>query len=230
MKRRIYMAIIALVLIPFSAQAASFLPKLIAENPGKKIAVVSISANNYGGSLQGWNDANSSDLMGERLNSMLEFTEKTFSAGFEVVPASSFANKTEFIALAGEQRDVGSPSFDGMYMPLFSKSRKQLVKAMIDKDVASALTEITGADFLLIVYSEWTVKTGRFVPTSKPLTKNVISIYDSSGKQVFKGRIDKMGAKSLGAFNSVVVDENTIDHWADAYKGAITAMYAGRKK
>ncbi len=230
MKRRIYMAIIALALIPFSAQAASYLPKLVAANPDKKIAVVSISANNFGGSLQGWNDANSSDLMGGRLNSMLEFTEKTFSAGFEVIPTSSFANKTEFIALAGEQRDVGAPMFDGMYMPLFSKNRKQLIKAMVDKDVALALIEITGADFLLIVYSEWAVKTGGFIPTSKPLTKNVISIYDSSGKQVFKGRIDKMGRKTLGAMGNVVVDENTIDHWASAYKDSIAAMYAGRKK
>ena len=198
--------------------------------PAKKIAVVSISANNFGGSIQGWGDANATELMTSRLNEMLMFAEQTFGEGWEVVPASSFATKPEFIALAGEQRDVGAPMFDGVYLPLFSKSRKQLVKAQLDKDVALGLLEVTEADFLLVVYSEWTTKTGSFVPTTKPLTKNVISIYNSEGKQEFKGRIDKMGAKTLGAFSSVTVDENTIDYWVDSYEVSLAAMYAGRNK
>jgi hypothetical protein len=161
---------------------------------------------------------------------MLEFAEETFAAGWEVVPASSFVTKPEFIALAGEQRDVGSPMFDGIYMPLLSKNRKQLVKAMIDQDVALVLIDVTGADFLVIIYSEWATKTGQFVPTTKPLTKNVVSIYDSAGKQEFKGRIDKMGTKTLGAYGSVYVDNDTIDVWVDSFKKSLTAMYAGRKK
>ena len=120
--------------------------------------------------------------------------------------------------------------FDGIYMPLLSKDRKQLVKAKIDQDVALALIEITGADFLVIIYSEWATKTGQFSPTTKPLTKNVISIYNSAGKQAFAGRIDKMGDKTLGAFGAVFIDEDTIDHWVESYKKSLTAMYAGRKK
>ena len=92
------------------------------------------------------------------------------------------------------------------------------------------LAAITGADFMLVIYSEWAVKTGSFVPTSKPLTKNVVSIFNAAGKQVFKGRLDKMGPKTLGAFATVYVDEETIDYWANAYKDSIAAMYAGRKK
>jgi hypothetical protein len=230
MNRIIRSIIILLVIIPFSAQAADYLPKLTVENANKKIAVVSISANNFGNTINGWNDANSTDLMTSRLNTMLEFAEKTFSAGWEVVPASSFASKPEYIALAGEQRDVGAPIFDGIYMPLFSKNRKQLVKAVIDKDVALALIDVTGAEFLLVIYSEWTIKTGSFVPTSKPLTKNVVSIYNSAGKQVFKGRLDKMGSKTLGAFSAVYVDNDTIDLWVGTFNDSLTAMYAGRKK
>jgi len=222
--------IVMLVLIPFSAQGAKYLPKLVIENPDAKVAIVSISANNFGGALQGWSDANATDLMTSRLNVMLEFAEETFAAGWDVVPASSFVVKPEFIALAGEQRDVGSPMFDGIYMPLLSKDRKQLVKAKIDQDVALALIEITGADFLVIIYSEWATKTGQFSPTTKPLTKNVISIYNSAGKQAFAGRIDKMGDKTLGAFGAVFIDEDTIDHWVESYKKSLTAMYAGRKK
>lgn len=230
MQRTIRSAVVVLTLISFSAQGASYLPKLTGDNAGKKIAIVSISANNFGGSIRGWGDANATDLMTSRLNGMLAFAEETFAAGWEVVPASSFVTRPEFIALAGEQRDVGAPMVGGIYMPLLSKNRKQLVKAMIDKDVALALIDITGADFLVVIYSEWTTKTGSFVPTTKPLTKNVVSIYDSSGKQEFKGRIDKMGAKTLGAFSAVYVDENTIDYWVDSYKLSLAAMYAGRKK
>ena len=230
MKNKVLLAITSLLLIPFASQAADYLPKLAIDNAGKKIAIVSIAANNFGGSLQGWNDANSTDLMTSRLNTMLTYTEELFAKGWDVVPTSSFASQPEFIALAGEQRDVGAPIFDGIYMPLFSKDRKQLVKAMIDKDVAVALAGITGADFLLVIYSEWAVKTGSFVPTSKPLTKNVVSIFDAAGKQVFKGRLDKMAPKTLGAFSAVFVDKDTIDLWVGAYQDSIAAMHAGRKK
>jgi hypothetical protein len=230
MKHKIFLAIVSFVLVPFASQAADYLPKLAIDNPGKKIAIVSIAANNFGGSLQGWNDANSTDLMTGRLNGMLAFTEELFAKNWDVVPTSSFASQPEFIALAGEQRDVGAPIFDGIYMPLFSKDRKQLVKALIDKEKLVELAGITGAEFMLVIYSEWTVKTGNFVPTSKPLTKNVVSIFNAAGKQVFKGRLDKMGSKTLGAFSAVFVDEDTIDQWAGTYKDSIAAMYAGRKK
>lgn len=222
--------IVVLILIPFSAQAAKYLPKVIMKNEGAKVAIVSIAANNFGGSLRGWADANSTDLMTSRLNTMLEFAENNFPKGWEVIPASSFATNPEFIALAGEQRDVGAPMFDGMYMPLLSKKRKQLVKAMIDKDVALSLIDITGADFLVIIYSEWATQTGRFSPTTKPLTKNVISIYNNAGKQEFTARIDKMGTKTLGAFGAVYVDEDTIDNWVESFENSLAAIYAGRKK
>jgi len=230
MKNKVLLAIAALVLVPFASQAADYMPKLAIDNPGKKIAIVSIAANNFGGSLQGWNDANSTDLMTGRLNDMLTFTEELFAKSWDVVPTSSYASQPEFIGLAGEQRDVGAPMFDGVYMPLFSKDRKQLVKAQIDKDKIVTLAGITGADFLLVIYSEWAVKTGGFIPTSKPLTKNVVSIFNAAGKQVFKGRLDKMGPKTLGAMGAVFVDADTIDYWANAYKDSIAAMYAGRKK
>jgi hypothetical protein len=230
MKLKVFLSIVTLVLVPFASQAADYMPKLAIDNAGKKIAIVSMSANNFGGSIQGWNDSNTTDLMTGRMNDMLAFTEELFAKNWDVIPTSSFASQPEFIGLAGEQRDVGAPIFDGIYMPLFSKDRKQLIKAQIDKDKLVKLAGITGADFMLVVYSEWTVKTGQFVPTSKPLTKNVVSIFNASGKQVFKGRLDKMGSKTLGAFSAVYVDEDTIDEWAGTYKDSIAAMYAGRKK
>lgn len=208
---------------------AANITKIALDNKGKSIAVVSISANNYGGSLQGWNSANASDLMSNQLNKMLELTETVFAKDWKVINAKTFAGKPEFLALAGEQRDVGLPAYEGRVMPLFSKDRKQLVKAQVDKDVAVKLASISGADFILVIYSEWAVATGKFVPTSKALTKNVLSIYDASGKQIYTGRQDTQGNRTLGGMGSVVVDANSINEWVVAYEKGLNGLYGLKK-
>ena len=203
---------------------------LALQNKGKSIAVVSVSANNYGGSLQGWNNANASELMGTQLNQMVGGIETLLSKDWTVVSAGTFAGKDEFQVLAGERREVGLPVFDGKTMPLFSKDRKQLIKAEVDKDVAVKLAQIAGADFILIAYSEWAVATGRFVPTSKALAKNVVSIYDAAGKQVFADRADTQGNRTLGAMGSVVVDQNSIGEWVTAYDKGIHTLYGAARE
>jgi hypothetical protein len=195
------------------------------QNKGKKIAIVSVSANNYGGSLQGWNSANASELMGTQLNRMVGVIESLMAKDWTVVPAASFAGKDEFQMLAGERRDVGLPVFDGKTMPLFSKDRKQLIKAEVDKEVAVKLAAIAGADYILIAYSEWAVATGRFIPTSKALAKNVVSIYNAEGKKIYEDRADAQGDKTLGAMGSVVVDQNSIGEWVAAYDKGIHTLY-----
>jgi len=195
------------------------------QNKGKKIAVVSVSANNYGGSLQGWNSANASELMGTQLNRMVGVIETLLAKDWTVVPAASFAGKDEFQILAGERREVGLPVFDGKTMPLFSKDRKQLIKAEVDPELAVKLAAIAGADFILIAYSEWAVATGRFVPTSKALAKNVVSIYNAEGKKVYEDRADAQGDKTLGAMGSVVVDQNSIGEWVAAYEKGLHTLY-----
>jgi hypothetical protein len=207
------------------ALAGGTIGTLALQNKGKSIAVVSVSANNFGGSLQGWNSANSSELMGAQLNKMVGVIEALLSKDWTVVSAATFAGKDEFQVLAGERREVGLPVFDGKVMPLFSKDRKQLIKAQVDKDVAMKLAQIAGTDFVLIAYSEWAVATGRFVPTSKALAKNVVSIYDAQGKQVFADRADALGNKTLGAMGAVVVDQNSIAEWVTAYDKGIHTLY-----
>ena len=91
------------------------------------------------------------------------------------------------------------------------------------------LAKIAGADYVLIAYSEWAVATGRFVPTSKALAKNVVSIYDSNGKQVYADRADTQGDKTLGALGSVVVDQNSIAEWVNAYDKGIHTLYGAAR-
>jgi hypothetical protein len=225
------LSFVAAAALMATASAYADMADVAEDNPGASIAVVSVSANNFGNSLQGWNSVNTTELMWSRLNAMLEHTEEVLRQEWNVIPASTFANNPEFQALAGEQRDVGLPSYNDETMPLFSKDRRQLIRAEVDEDVARGLAVATGADFLMIVYSEWTVATGSFVPTSKALTKNVISIYDASGDQVFNDREDTMGARTLGAGGFVVVDDTTIDQWGDAYQAGFDVLYnKGRRR
>jgi hypothetical protein len=156
--------------------------------------------------------------------------ETLLAKDWTVVPAASFAGKDEFQVLAGERREVGLPVFDGKTMPLFSKDRKQLIKAEVDKETAVKLAAIAGADFILIAYSEWAVATGRFVPTSKALAKNVVSIYDATGKKVFEDRADAQGNRTLGAMGSVVVDQNSIGEWVTAYDKGIHTLYGAPRQ
>ena len=219
----------SLMLVAGAAEARQSLNELGQANQGKKIAVVSISANNFGNSLQGWNSADTKDLMAGRLNQMLDHTEQLLSKDWTVVKAATFAEKPDYQALAGEQRDVGLPKFGNSSMPLLSKDRKQLVKAAIDKDVAGKLAKVTGADYVLIIYSEWAVATGKFVPTSKALTKNVVSLFDANGKQVYNDRKDVVGERTLGGMGKVFVDAKSIDQWVDSYKEGINTLYGGGK-
>jgi hypothetical protein len=213
-----------------SVAGAATIGSVGVQNKGKTIAVVSVSANNFGNSLQGWNSANSSELMGTQLNRMVGDIETLLAKDWTVVTASGFATKDEFQAMAGERREVGLPIYDGKTMPLFSKDRGQLIKAEVDKEVAQKLAQLAGADYILIAYSEWAVATGKFVPTSKALAKNVVSIYDASGKKIYGDRSDALGDKTLGAMGRVNVDQNSIGEWVTAYEKGIHTLYGAARE
>ena len=226
MKKRMLMVFASLLfaVLPAVVFAATGVKDVAKANPGKSIAVVSLSANNYGKQLQGWNDANTTDLMASKLNLMLSMIENNLSGDWKVVKAETFVKKDKFQALAGDMRDVGVPDFDGSKLPLFGTDRKQMVKARIDPELAKKIAAVTGTDFIIIIYSEWAVAEGSMIPTNKALTKNVMSIYDKDGKQVFTDRIDRIGKKTLGALGIIVVDEDTIDQWVDAYLAGVTLL------
>jgi hypothetical protein len=61
------------------------------------------------------------------------------------------------------------------------------------------------------------------------LAKNVVSIHDAQGKQVFADRSDALGDKTLGAMGAVVVDQSSIAEWVEAYdKGIHTLRHRAR--
>jgi len=219
MKKIVAVALAILCALPLVA--ADGMKKVSKANAGKKIAVVSMAANNYGGKLQGWNEANSSDLMKTRMNKMLLLLEQNLSSDWTVVNAETFVAKEAYQSLAGEDREVGVPEYKGARMRLFGKDRKDLVKAKVDAEIIKKLAAVAGADYVLVVYSEWSVAIGKMVPTSKALAKNVVALYDKDGKLVFTGRKDQMGTTTLGAYGKVVVNDETIDEWVGAFNEGV---------
>jgi hypothetical protein len=192
---------------------------------GATVAVVSLSINDYGNSLQGWNSTMVSDLMYSRAATMVQMTESELSRYWRVIPAPQFVANPAYQQLAGMRFEVAVPQVDGHFMPVFAMDRRQLIRAQVSPDQAYALAQATGADLVAIVYAEWGVVTGGVIPTSKSLSKNVIGIFDSGGNQVYRRRADARGSKTLGAFGRVVVDENSIDQWVEAFHKGLTRIF-----
>lgn len=215
----------ALCLFAFVACSSPMsLEGAVAQHPGGRIAVVSVSANNFADSLQGWNAARTSDLMGSRVAKMLETAERTLGAKWKVVPANRFVGNRSFQKHKKQKFDVGLAKLRNGTLPVFAGDRGELIKAYLDPAQAQALAKATGADLVAVIYSEWAVATGKFVPTAKALTKNVVSIYSSTGERVYHARKDQLGRETLGAWGRVVVNEGTIDQWVDSYEVAVASL------
>jgi hypothetical protein len=220
--RRIIGVFIAGVMA-FLAVACGGSPKMTAEiNALKakkaKIAVVSMSVTDYGGQLQWTNSENVADVIQQKMNTMLEYAERAFAAEWEVVPAAGFVAKPEYRDLSiGGIFEGRTPLYEAP-MPHFVNSRGDLVKTKLPPEVAQKLCAALGVEAVAVVYSEWLVVTGGMIPISKPHTKNVMSLWDAQGRELFHGRRDITGTKTLGAMGMVQVDENTVDVWVEAYQ------------
>jgi len=194
------------------------------QSQGHSIAVVSISINDFGGALQGWNQTRASDLMASRAAAMVGLAEQQLATRFTVVPAGAFVNNPAYQQVPRGLHEVAVPVIDGAMMPVFGQSRGELVSCQVTREQAQALAAAAGTDFVAIIYTEWGVATGGFIPTSKALSKTVMSIYDATGMRVAFQRTDARGERTLGAFGHVVVDENSIDEWVGAYASGLATM------
>jgi hypothetical protein len=226
MGRRIqflFAALAFLVLASCGKPKTMSLAEVTAQTQGKKIAVVSLAVNDYNNMLSQWGQE-AGPLLDSKMNGMLEQVEALLGQKWTVVPAAEFVAKPEYSAGAGAAREVAMPKPGGTSMQLFGSNRKDLVSTTVEAAKISALASAAGTDLVAVIYSEWEVATGSFMPTSKPFTKNVISIYDATGKRLFHGRQDQMGEKPLGALGIVSVDEETVDDWVKAAVKGYTAL------
>lgn len=192
-----------------------------------KLAIVSLTVNDYGGQLQNTSNSNVEGLVAKKIDEMLGFSEQAFaSAGWTVVPTS------EIVAAPAYKKASVGKLFEGVYGPKpggqemlsLANRRKDLVKTQLDPKVASELCAGLGVDLVALVYSEWAVDTNSFTGLTSPLTKNVVGVFDAQGRQLFQARQDEKGDKVLGAFGRAVVDAATLDVWVGAFQKGLNTL------
>lgn len=194
------------------------------ERPGGTIAVVSLSINDYNGALQGWNAVRTGDIMTSRAAQMVSLAEARLGQHYTVIPASAFVSNPAYQQVPSMPYDVAVPIINGVPMLTFGPGRGDLVGARVTPQQAALLCQATGAQYIAIIYSEWGVATGGFIPTSKALTKTVVSIYDQNGVHVAQQRLDARGERTLGAMGIVAVNDGTVDEWVNAYDRSLASM------
>ncbi len=219
--RRGFLAVCAAAAV--CACGGASMRSVVAANGGQRVAVVSLAINDFAGSLQGWNATRTSDLMTSRAAQMVAMTEQQLAAHWQVVPASSFAGNPAIAAMA-TAHEVAVPYINGQPMPVVAGDRSALVGARLTPEQARVYAQATGATLFAVVYAEWGVQTGGFIPTSKALSKTVMSIYNAAGQELYHGRADRVGSRTLGAFGRVVVDANSIDEWVGAFGAGIAQL------
>jgi hypothetical protein len=221
---RLIFSLFALLALP--ACGGQSLSALTTATQGRSVAVVSLSVMHYGRWDGDWERSRTSPVMTGHAAAMVQAVEQQFASHWQVIPAPSFVGRAEYQALAGPARPVVVPYLPQGYMPLFGQTRADMVATRIAPEVARSLARVAGADLIAVVYSEWGVKTGSMIPTSKALSKNVLSIYDATGVEVYHGRRNIVGENTIGAFGSVTMDDDTILEWVHGFERGIAELLA----
>ncbi len=187
-------------------------------------AIVSLSVNDVGGSMHAGSVGNTpvAKLMSAAVNDMVNDAENKLGAKLKLVKAATFINNAEYRKIGVEKTlSVYVPQINGTDMPVFTQVSKEIKGGVIDAEKAKALCKALKVEGVVVIFSEWGAKTGSFVPTTKALTKNILTVWDSNGNNVFKKRVDMVGNKSLGVGLFKAVNEETIGEWRDAYNRAL---------
>lgn len=206
----------------------------IAETTGSRpiVAVVSLSVNDYSKMLSSAAGADSTLLINNNMNKMLQITEEQLAKYWDVKPAGSFIGDQAYIklSLGRVKQGLFNPQQGNNQMPNFTDERSEIIKAVLKADTAKDLCKALKVDYLAVIYSEWAVATGSFVPTNKAMAKNCVAMYDKDGKQLFFGRKDFMGEKTLGAVGRIALNEETISEWVNAYNKGIEFILNSENK
>lgn len=192
----------------------------------KKVAVVSLAVSDWGGSVKGGGiGGDMNKTLQNATNKMLKDTESRLSKDFKVVKASSFLGKkaykkqTEKLLLTAYV-----PEVKGKRLGVFTKDSRSLKRGELSPEKAKALCKTLGVDAVCLVFSEWTVKTGGFVPLTKAVSKNIVSLWDANGQKVFTRRVDKMGSKVIGGMGIKAVTKDTVNEWTGTYNVALDTI------
>jgi hypothetical protein len=194
----------------------------------KNVAVVSLAVSDWGGSVSS-NSIPGKDpvlqLIDKATLEMLTHMENELSSRWEVKRATAFIGSKNYRKEAvDEVLTVLVPTIKGQRMPVFTMVSGEIKKGDIDPGKAKALCKALQVDAVVLVFSEWTARTGGIVPTTKAVSKNIVAFWDKDGQKIFMRRVDMMGNKTLGAMGVKVVNQGTISEWTDSYKRSVTKI------
>ena len=222
------MVILVGLVLSLQLQACATKQASLRKNPAiKKVAVVSLSVSDWGGSVQANNVSRTSanKLIQDSINSLLTYTERELGTRWEVRKAATFVGNGSYRKQGVDSAlTVYVPRLKGKDMPVFTNVSREIKRGDLDAARARALCKTLQVDAVVLVFSEWTAKTGGFVPITKAVTKNIVSVWDAQGKKLAMRRVDTMGAKPLGALGIKTVNQTTIAEWTDTYKRSITQI------
>jgi hypothetical protein len=226
MKRNLIFSSILALILALSGCVAGTSGKMDTSSINR-VALVSLSISDWGGSIKmgGVGRTPVAELIAKTANKMRTDTEEKLASKWQVVKASSFVGSQGYRALGTEKTlSVIVPEINGKEMAVFTQVSKEIKGGQIAPQIAMDLCKTLQVDAVVLVFSEWTVKTGGIVPITKAVSKNIFTIWDANGKQVTKKRVDMMGTKPLGAYGVKAVNENTISEWHASYDMAMNKI------
>lgn len=200
--------------------------------PIKRVAIASLSVSDYGGSVSSNSVGSESvaGLMHKNIAGLVKSTEKSLSKRFKVKKVSTFVGKKAYKNLASKMvLSAITPKVNKKPMQVFTTVSGELKGGIIKSETAIKLCKALKVDAIVLIFSEWTVRTGGFIPMTKSLTKNVFTMWDRDGNLIAKKRIDKIGQKSLGAFGIKAVNNNTITEWGNSTRRALDEIISSQE-
>jgi hypothetical protein len=200
--------------------------------PINKIALATFTVRNWEGVVSGTaGNARGNELISNMLSGLLTSTENKIAGVKRLNRMSGFINNPTYRSF-NVKSDVTlmQPKMGGTPVVNFSTSEGDVVAARLTPETAKKLCATLQVDAVVVVYSEWAVAMGHFVPTQRALAKDVVTVWDRDGNLIFNKRVDETGSGVLGGpYSPVVVNEGTIKQWSEAYNKALDQIVAEMK-
>lgn len=235
MRHRVWLGV--LLLLPLGLVGCAGTKSVKEIQQVNKVAVVSFALNDWGdfSSVKFSNGDSASGGIGTSRESqrktiqkatdqLLTYTEESLGRVWQVKRTSTFAGEKAYRQLTVEKTlDAYVPVVNSRPLGVFTQNSMGMKKARLTSEQARALCSALGVDAVFVAFSEWTTVTGTQVPITRPLTKNVFSLWDKSGKELFARRIDRRGTLVIGGMGQKVSISipKVVEEYKDTYKQAL---------
>ena len=205
----------------------------------KTIAIVSFALDDWGANLfaktrgrsreGGWGTGKDvkANAIQKVTNDLLVYTEKQLSQKWQVKKVSSFIKSKAYQSLTVDMTlNAYVPVVKKKALGLFTQNSTTLKRTQLNPALAKKLCETLNVDAVMVLFTEWTVQTGKMIPISKPYVKNLVSIWGKTGQQLFGGRVDKMGTMKIGGMGvTKSIDKpEVLANYKETYKQSLNKL------